>query len=196
MDLPDAPARVAVLLYMGFAELDVGGMLGLVFHAAGEDRAATVARSRMSLVGAGGLVTTPQRIFAALEPPAAVLVPGGALAGAQKAARDPLVRDFLGAQAQRGVPMAATGAGILLLTEAGVLADREVGCAPDLADTVWGGNPSAVRAGAVVTDGPITTAPGGLSALHATLAALRATFDPREVDAAALRLGLGVRAPA
>ncbi|ADV66941.1 DJ-1/PfpI family protein [Deinococcus maricopensis] len=193
---PDAPAHVAVLVYMGVAELDLGGMLGGVYHLAGEGRAFTVARSRMSLVGAGGLVTTPQRIFAALEPPAAVLIPGGALAGAQKAARDPLVRAFLTAQVERGIPVAAVGAGVLLLADAALLTDREVGCSADLADTVWGANPSGVRVNAVVTDGHITTAPGGLGALRATFAALRGTYPDADVDAAAARLGLETPAPA
>ncbi|MFC4456045.1 DJ-1/PfpI family protein [Deinococcus sonorensis] len=158
---------VAVLMYPGVSELELGLMLGVLLLAGGEGAARTVARSRNSVVCAGGLVSTPQVMFAALPEVAGVLVPGGH--GAQKAGRDPLLRDFLQAARGQGLPLGASGSGMLLAGEAGLLADRAVGVTPALADTVWGYLPGDVRPGEPVEDGPLLSAPGGLGAVQVTL---------------------------
>jgi hypothetical protein len=70
--LPDPEPQVAIVVYPGVSELEVGLMLGLLAplgqpgSAGTPDAAAlTVARSRGSVVCLSGLVCTPQLIFAA-----------------------------------------------------------------------------------------------------------------------------------
>lgn len=184
----DGPS-VAVPVYAEVWDLELGAALTLLRLAGGPGAAHTAARSRASVVGAGGLVTTPQLIFAALPEPAAVFVPGGP--GAQKAARDPLLREFLRAQAARGVPLGASGSGVLALGEAGLLQDRVVAVSPELADTVWGFGPAELRAGGWVQDGPIVTARGGLGALDVTLALAAACWGAEAAQEAATRVGHG-----
>lgn len=159
---------VAVLVYPGLLEIELGAALTAFTLGGGEGTARTVARSRASVVGFGGLVTTPELIFAALEPPQGVFVPGGG--GAAKLSRDPLVKSFLRAQHERGARVAASGSGILALGEAGLLKGRAVATSPDLVDTVWGYNPAEVSPGGMSEDDLIVTAGGGLGALDAALA--------------------------
>ena len=108
-----AGPQVAIVVYPGVSELELGLMLGLLLPlgapgTAGTPEAAglTVARSRGSVMCAGGLVCTPQLIVAAAPRLSGILIPGGT--GAQKAGRDPAVRDFL-AQAQKDVALEIHG---------------------------------------------------------------------------------------
>lgn len=184
---PTEGPSVAVPVYADLWDLELGAALTLLRLAGGAGAAHTVARSRTSVVGAGGLVTTPQLIFAALPEPAAVFIPGGP--GAQKAARDPLLREFLRAQAARGIPLGASGSGVLALGEAGLLKDRVVAVTAELADTAWGFAAGEVRAGGWAQDGPIVTARGGLGALDVTLALAALVWGEAAAQDAAGRVG-------
>ncbi|GAA5511713.1 hypothetical protein Dcar01_00426 [Deinococcus carri] len=181
---PEGPV-VAIPVYADVSELELGLMVAVCRLCGGEGATRTVNRSRASIVTAGGLVSTPHVLYAALPEPAGLLLPGGP--GAQKAARDPLLREFLARHA--ALPTGASGSGLLLLGEAGVLRDRVVGGPADLADTLWGHAPAEVRPGEVVTDGPLTTTPGGLPALHAALAVAAHLWGEEAARDAARRLG-------
>ncbi|MFC4636810.1 transcriptional regulator [Deinococcus hohokamensis] len=179
---------VALPVYAGVSELELGLMMTVCRLCAGSpDAARTVKRSRASIVTAGGLVTTPQVLYAALPEPSALLLPGGP--GAARAARDPLLRSFLAAHV--ALPTGASGRGLLLLGEAGSLTDREVGGPVDLTDTLWGYRPALVRPGVTVTDGQLTTSPGALQALDAALAVAAAVWGPAAAEEAAHRLAAG-----
>ncbi|GHF30584.1 cyclohexyl-isocyanide hydratase [Deinococcus metalli] len=176
---------VAIPVYAGVSELELGVMLTVCRLCGGDGRAVTVNRSRASIVTAGGLVSTPHVLYAALPEPAALLVPGGP--GAARAARDPLLRAFLAAHA--ALPTGASGSGLLLPAEAGTLEGRVVGGPADLADTLWGHGVADVRAGEVVTDGALCTTPGGFPALHAALHVAAALWGDDAAAEARRRLG-------
>ncbi|GAA5531839.1 transcriptional regulator [Deinococcus aluminii] len=176
---------VAIPVYAGVSELELGLMVAVCRLCGGEGRARTVNRSRASIVTAGGLVSTPHVLYAALPEPAALLIPGGP--GAQKAARDPLLREFLTRHAT--LPTGASGSGLLLLGDAGLLRGRLVGGPADLADTLWGYAPDDVRPGEVVADDALTSTPGGLPALHAALAVAARVWGEEAAQDTARRLG-------
>ena len=178
---------VAVLVYAGVLEIELGAALTALTLTGGEGVARTVARSRASVVGAGGLVTTPEVMFAALEPPEGVFVPGGP--GAARLARDPLVKAFLAAQRARGVPIAASGSGVIALGEAGLLDGRVIASAGDAADAAWGYGPADVRPIGVSDDDGVITAPGGLGALDATLRLAARLWGDLRAEETAGRLG-------
>lgn len=176
---------VAIPVYAGVSELELGIMVTVCRLCGGEGAAITVNRSRASIVTAGGLVSTPHVLYAALPEPAALLLPGGP--GALKAARDPLLKAFLLAHA--ALPIGASGSGLLLLGEAGVLTGREVGGPADLADTLWGHGAGDVHSGEVWTDMNLCTTPGGFPALHAALHAAAAVWGAEAAADAVRRLG-------
>lgn len=158
---------VAVIVYNGLLELELGAALTALNLGGGEGTTRTVSRSRASVVGVGGLVTTPEVMFASLEPPRAVFVPGGP--GAARLAKEPLAKTFLASQAARGAWIAASGSGLLALGAAGLLRGRDISAAPDLAEDLWDFGPSAVHTSGVAEDGGVITAPGGLGALDVAL---------------------------
>lgn len=176
---------VAIPVYAGVSELELGLMVTVCRLCGGEGASVTVNRSRASIVTAGGLVSTPHVLYAALPEPAALLLPGGP--GALKAARDPLLKTFLSAHAT--LPTGASGSGLLLLGEAGLLSGREVGGSADLADTLWGHGAGDVHAGRVWTDANLCTTPGGFPALHAALHVAAAVWGAEAAADAARRLG-------
>ncbi|WP_155297704.1 transcriptional regulator [Deinococcus kurensis] len=176
---------VAIPVYAGVSELELGVMVSVLRLCGGEGSVRTVNRSRASIVTAGGLVSTPHVLFAALPEPAALLVPGGP--GAAKAARDPLLQGFLRAHA--GLTTGTSGSGLLLPGEAGTLDGRVVGGPAELADTLWGFTPADVRPGEVVTDGALCSAPAGFAALHAALHVASALWGEAAARDAAQRLG-------
>lgn len=176
---------VAIPVYAGVSELELGLMVTVCRLCGGEGASVTVNRSRASIVTAGGLVSTPHVLYAALPEPAALLLPGGP--GALKAARDPLLQTFLSAHAT--LPTGASGSGLLLLGEAGLLSGREVGGSADLADTLWGHGAGDVHAGGVWTDANLCTTPGGFPALHAALHVAAAVWGAEAAADAARRLG-------
>ena len=163
--LPEPGPVVAIPVYAGVSELELGVMMTVCRLCGGEGAALTVNRSRASIVTAGGLVSTPHVLYAALPEPAGLLLPGGP--GAARASRDPLLRAFLAAHA--ALPTGAVGSGTLLCGEAGTLTGRVVGGPADLGDTLWGFGVAGVQAGQVVTDGGLMTTPSGLPALQAAL---------------------------
>lgn len=176
---------VALPVYAGVSELELGVMVTVCRLCGGEGAALTVNRSRASIVTAGGLVSTPHVLYAALPEPAALLLPGGP--GALKAARDPLLKAFLSSHAS--LPIGASGSGLLLLGEAGVLTGREVGGPADLTDTLWGHGAADVHPGEVWTDASLCTTPGGFPALHAALHVAAAVWGAEAAADAARRLG-------
>ena len=200
---PEAPApagpQVALLVYPGVNELELGLMLGLLAPlgqpgtvGTPDAAALTVARSRGSLLAAGGLVCTPQLIFAAAPKVSGVLIPGGS--GAQKAGRDPAVREFLLQARAAGVPTGACGSGLLLAGEAGLLDGRVVGCPAPLADTVWGYLPADLQADQLVHDqpagaAPLYPSPGGLAAAPLVLALATRLWGEEAVRGVAVRSG-------
>ncbi|MBZ9751068.1 DJ-1/PfpI family protein [Deinococcus sp. HMF7604] len=181
---PPGPV-VALPVYPGVSELELGLMVTVLRLCGGEKAALTVHRSRISVVTAGGLVMTPHVLYAALPEPAALLLPGGP--GAAKASRDPLLRAFLAAHA--ALPTGVSGSGLLLLGEAGVLDGRAVGGPADLTDTLWNYTPQEVRPGEVVTDGALCSAPAGLGALHAALHVARAVWGEEAAQDTLVRIG-------
>lgn len=176
---------VVVPIYAGVSELELGLMVAVCRLCGGAGATRTVNRSRASIVTAGGLVSTPHVLYAALPEPAGLLVPGGP--GAAKAARDPLLREFLARHA--ALPTGASGSGLLLLGDAGTLRGRVVGGPADLTDTLWGYAPDDVRPGEVVTGSGLTSTPGGLPALHAALAVAARVWGEGAAHEAARRLG-------
>jgi putative intracellular protease/amidase len=156
--------------------------------------ALTMARTRGSLLCAGGLVCTPQLMFAAAPKLAGVLIPGGL--GAQKAGRDPALRTLM-AQAQAdGLPVGVCGSGLLLAGEAGLLRDRVVGCPAPLADTVWGYLPADLQADQMVHDcpagaGALYSGSGGLNAVRVVLALAEQLWGAEQAKLAAERVGMG-----
>lgn len=181
---PEGPV-IALPVYAGVSELELGLMVAVCRLCGGAGAARTVNRSRASIVTAGGLVSTPHVLYAALPKPAGLLLPGGP--GAQKAARDPLLREFLARHG--GLPTGASGSGLLLLGDAGLLRNQVVGGPADLADTLWGYGPADVRPGEIVTSGPLTSTPGGLPGLHAALAVAAAVWGVAAASEASRRLG-------
>ncbi|GGR85040.1 transcriptional regulator [Deinococcus sedimenti] len=187
---PEAAAEytgpvVAIPVYAGVSELELGVMVSVLRLCGGEGCVRTVNRSRASIVTAGGLVSTPHVLFAALPEPAALLIPGGP--GAAKAARDPLLQGFLKAHA--GLTTGTSGSGLLLAGEAGTLDGRVVGGPAELADTLWGFTPADVRPGEAVTDGALCSAPAGFAALHPALHVASALWGEEAARDAARRLG-------
>jgi putative intracellular protease/amidase len=74
--------NIAVLLYNGVADLDalsLYGVLGAAQTSLDEEalNLYTVARSRMSVQTAGGLVVTPHWAFMSAPPPDVLVIPGG-----------------------------------------------------------------------------------------------------------------------
>ncbi|GGJ60626.1 DJ-1/PfpI family protein [Deinococcus aquiradiocola] len=196
---PPPGPQVGVVVYPGVNELELGVMLGLLLGVTlpgtvgtPDSAALTLARTRGSLLSAGGLVLTPQLAFAAAPSLAAVLVPGGT--GAQKAGRDPALQALLTAARSARIPVGACGSGLLVLGEAGLLEGREVGCPGPLTDTVWGYRPAHLEPDAPVSDrqagtGPLFTGPGGLDALHLTLAVAGEVWPADQLRDAAARVG-------
>ena len=201
--LPESGAspgpQVAILVYPGVNELELGLMLGLLSPlgtqgSVGTPAAAalTVARSRGSVLCAGGLVCTPQLIFAAAPRLAGLLIPGGL--GAQKAGRDPAVRAVL-AQAQAElVPTGVCGSGLLLAGEAGLLADRVLGCPAPLLDTVWGYLPADLQPDRAVPDvragrAALYSGPGGLKAVTVILNLVAQVWGVQQAQQAAQQAG-------
>ncbi|WP_407568704.1 transcriptional regulator [Deinococcus altitudinis] len=191
--------QVAVLVYPGVNELELGLMLGLLTplglpgSAGTPDAAAlTVARSRGSVMCAGGLVCTPQLIFAAAPALAGVLIPGGL--GAQKAGRDPALREFLAQARGNRLPLGVVGSGLLLAGEAGLLEGRSVGCPAPLADTVWGYLPADLQQEQAVSDTPpeqaaLYSGPGHLNAAAVVLAFAAQVWGPALARQTAQRVG-------
>jgi transcriptional regulator GlxA family with amidase domain len=103
----------------------------------------TIARSRMSVVAAGGLLVTPNYAFTATPPKLDVLIiPGGP--GIERAGRDVAIRNFVQLQAGSGVKLAAVSSGALLLGMYGLLTGLRVTTWPPRLEQLWQYNPEEV----------------------------------------------------
>ena len=178
---------VAVPVYAGVSELELGIMVAVCRLCGGEGATRTVNRSRASILTAGGLVSTPHVLYAALPRPAGLLLPGGP--GAARAARDPLLRAFLASHA--ALPVGASGSGVLLCAEADTLTGKVVGGPAELADTLWGHGVSDVRPNQSVTDGTLCTTPAGFAALRAAVHVAGLVWGAEAAQDAARRLNSG-----
>lgn len=184
-DAPYEGPVVAIPIYAGVSELELGLMVTICRLCGGEHAARTVNRSRASIVTAGGLVMTPHFMYTTLPAPVALLIPGGP--GAAKVSRDPLLKHFL--VAQRDLPCGVSGSGLLLAGESGLLAGRKVGGPAELTDTLWGFEPADVLPAETVQDGLLCSTPGGLPALRAALFVAEAIWGSELASTAAARLG-------
>jgi cyclohexyl-isocyanide hydratase len=151
--------RAAILLYHDVLELDAAGPNTVLRTAARyapdgiEFDVFTVARSRASVVTAGGLVITPGYAYASAPEPDALLVPGGP--GAVKAGRDPATRAYLRDLAGRLRFLASVSTGALALGEAGLLEGLSVTTWRPQLESLWAYGPAEVLEDRVVRN------PGG-----------------------------------
>jgi transcriptional regulator GlxA family with amidase domain len=103
----------------------------------------TLAKTRASIRGVGGLVMTPTYAFAGAPQPDILLVPGGL--GAEKISKDLQTKEYLRAQAARVRFLVSISSGALLLGEAGLLTDLDITTTPALSETIWKYNPGNVQ---------------------------------------------------
>jgi transcriptional regulator GlxA family with amidase domain len=184
--------NIAVLLYNGVADLDalsLYGVLGAATTSLGEEASLyTVARSRMSVQTAGGLVVTPHWAFMSAPPPDVLVIPGGDI---DRVKKDRAVMAYLGEHAARVQRCLAVGSGAFLLGELGLLRDLEA--------TAWAGALERLRDYEVgaIQDAPVVKnangfwfAGGGARALDAGLALVHDLFGAELAQAVALRLEL------
>ncbi len=133
MSATNTVINIAVLLYNGVADLDalgVYGVLGAAKTALPEDALElyTVARSRMSVTTAGGLIVTPHWAFMSAPPPGVLIVPGGDVDTVKK---DRAVMAYLTEHAPAVRCCVAVGTGAFLLGELGLVRDMDA--------TTWAG---------------------------------------------------------
>jgi transcriptional regulator GlxA family with amidase domain len=102
----------------------------------------TLAKTRASIRGAGGLVMTPTYAFAGAPQPDILVVPGGL--GAEKISKDLQTKEYLRSQAARVRFLLSISSGALLLGEANLLTDLDVTTSPALSETIWKYNPGGV----------------------------------------------------
>ena len=192
----EASLKIAVLLYNGVADLDALGVysvLGAAKPALPEDTLElyTVARSRMSVMTAGGLVVTPHWAFMSAPPPDVLVVPGGDVDTIKK---DRAVMAYLSDHAPKVRVCTAVGTGAFLLGELGLVRDMDA--------TTWAGALERLRDYEV---GEIVGAPvvknqleggsrwftgGGEKSLTAGLELLKELFGPDVAGAVGERLEL------
>ena len=192
----DARVNIAVLLYNGVADLDALGVysvLGAAKSALPEDALGvyTVARSRMSVTTAGGLVVTPHWAFMSAPPPDVLIVPGGDVDTVKK---DRAVTAYLLERAPEVRICAAVGTGAFLLGELGLVRDMDA--------TTWAGALERLRDYEVgeIVDAPVVKnqlggkarwfAGGGGKSLTVGLELLRDLFGGDAADAVGERLEL------
>lgn len=185
--------KIAVLLYNEVADLDalgVYGVLGAAKAILDEDalNVFTVARSRMSVQTAGGLVVTPHWAFMSAPVPDVLVVPGGNIDTVKK---DRAVMAYLGSHAEQVQLCLAVGSGAFLLGELGLVRDMDA--------TTWSGALERLRdyeVGTIVdallvkNDNGRWFAGGGAAGLGAALELLRELFGPELADGVRARLEL------
>ncbi len=185
--------NLAVLLYNEVADLDALGVYGVLSAAKplldeGALNVSTVARSRMSVQTAGGLVVTPHWAFMSAPVPDVLVVPGG---NAETVKKDRAVMAYLGEHAERVQLCLAVGSGAFLLGELGLVRDMDA--------TTWAGALERLRdyeAGAIV-DAPVVKnsngrwfSGGGATGLGAALELLRHLFGSELAEGVRTRLEL------
>ncbi len=189
--------KIAVLFYNGVADLDalgVYGVLGAAKSALPEDALGvyTVARSRMSVTTAGGLVVTPHWAFMSAPPPDVLVIPGGDVDAVKK---DRAVMAYLTEHAPKVRICAAVGTGAFLLGELGLLRDMDA--------TTWAGALERLRdyeAGEIIAAPVVKNrledgnsrwfAGGGEKSLTVGLELLRDLFGGEVADVVGERLEL------
>lgn len=145
---PKEPLHIALLMYPGVDEYALGTLLGL-FGAArrnlpkGALEVYTVARTRGSFQGLGGLVMTPHYGVVSAPPPHLLWVLGGA--NSVKAGKDPSIKAFV--RQYREQHIVASGTGVLLLGECRLLQGQAVAVSAKLEPEVWIYGPSMVHTG-------------------------------------------------
>jgi cyclohexyl-isocyanide hydratase len=102
----------------------------------------TLAKTRASIRGLGGLVMTPTYAFAGAPQTDILVAPGGL--GAEKISKDLQTKEYLRAQATRVKFLVSISSGALLLGEANLLTDLDVNTIPALIETIWKYNPGNV----------------------------------------------------
>ena len=192
----EASLKIAVLLYNGVADLDALGVysvLGAAKTTLPEDTLElfTVARSRMSVTTAGGLVVTPHWAFMSAPPPDVLVIPGGDVDTVKK---DRAVMAYLGEHAPKVRICVGIGTGAFLLGELGLVRDMDA--------TTWAGALGRLRDYDVgeIIDAPVVKnqleqgsrwfAGGGEKSLTVGLALLGALFGPDVADVVGERLEL------
>lgn len=185
--------NIAVLLYNGVADLDalgVYGVLGAAKTSLDEEalNVYTLARSRMSVQTAGGLVVTPHWAFMSAPVPDVLVIPGGDVDTAKK---DRAVMAYLTEHAEWVRFCVAVGSGAFLLGELGLVRDMDA--------TTWAGALERLRdyeVGAIV-DAPLVKnangrwfAGGGAKGLGAGLELLRELFGAELAEGVRVRLEL------
>ena len=184
--------NLAVLLYNEVADLDalgVYGVLGAAKPFLPEDTSSyTVARSRMSVTTAGGLVVTPHWAFMSAPTPDVLVVPGGNL---ELVTKDRAVTAYLAEHAPRVRFCVAVGTGAFLLGELGLVRDMDA--------TTWAGALERLRDYEVgcTIDAPVVKNPngrwfaaGGAKGLQVGLELLRELFGEGVAEETRVRLEL------
>lgn len=185
--------NIAVLLYNDVADLDALGVCGVLgaakpFLDEGALELYTVARSRMSVVTAGGLIVTPHWAFMSAPPPDVLVVPGGNVGGTIK---DRAVTAYLREHAPNVRFCLAVGTGAFLLGELGLVRDLDA--------TTWTGALDKLRdyEPGRVLDAPVVKNPngrwfagGGANGLTAALELVRELFGAEVADGVSGRLEL------
>ena len=191
--------KIAVLLYNGVADLDAMGVysvLGAAKTVLPEDTLElfTVARSRMSVTTAGGLVVTPHWAFMSAPPPDVFVVPGGDVDTVKK---DRAVMAYLAEYAPKVRICVSVGTGAFLLGELGLVRDMDA--------TTWAGALERLRDYDVgeIIDAPVVKnqlehrgrwfAGGGEKSLSAGLALLKELFGPDVAESVGARLELSAQ---
>ena len=189
--------QIAILVFHEVLELDLAGP-HTVFRTASryaveagheELEVSTVARSRSSVLGAGGLVMTPNYAFMGAPAPDVLVVPGGP--GAEKAGKDPATRAYLREHAPRVRSLVAVSTGAIALGEAGLLEGLTVTTWPPRLEGLWAYNPADVIAARVVRNDRLRLFAGEVSAgLDASLEAVAGLLGDGVAAKTAAHLGL------
>lgn len=192
----EASLKIAVLLYNGVADLDALGVYSVLGAAKtvlpdGTLDLYTVARSRMSVTTAGGLVVTPHWAFMSAPPPDALVIPGGDVDTVKK---DRAVMAYLIEYAPKVRICSAVGTGAFLLGELGLVRDQDA--------TTWAGALERLRDYDVgdIVDAPVVKnqvegesrwfSGGGTRSLTLGLELLRELFGSDVAEAVGERLEL------
>ena len=196
----ESALKIAVLLYNGVADLDALGVysvLGAAKTTLPEDALElfTVARSRMSVTTAGGLVVTPHWAFMSAPPPDVLVIPGGDVDTVKK---DRAVMAYLAEHAPKVRICASVGTGAFLLGELGLVRDMDA--------TAWAGALERLRDYDVgeIVDAPVVKnsvknqleqgsrwfAGGGEKSLTVGLELLKELFGPDTAKSVGERLEL------
>ena len=201
----ETPLKIAVLLYNGVADLDAMGVYSVLGAAKttlpGDTlELFTVARSRMSVTTAGGLVVTPHWAFMSAPLPDVLVIPGGDVDTVKK---DRAVMVYLGEHAPKVRICVSVGTGAFLLGELGLVRDMDA--------TTWAGALERLRDYNVgeIVDAPVVKNPvknqlehgsrwfagGGQKSLTVGLELLKELFGPAIAEEVGERLELSLTQP-